>query len=149
MTRVVAIIHNADYYAVLEINVPTKRIEIYDGLSRGLIGWIDHVISAMKCCMLVTLDAECNSVGDDPTLVPLCHCQRKNIQGYWLMFGSDKWRFERGEFVKQVDSFNCVLIACTKILETFKLVTEYEVKIAYHTNALRTLVTNEWKQFIA
>lgn len=149
VTRVVAIMHDADHYAVLEITVPTKRIVIYDGLSRDLIGWIDHVVSAMKRCMLVTLDAECHSVGDDPTLVPLRHRQRKNaIQGYSLTFGSDNWRFEKGEFVKQVDSFNCGPIACTKILEMFKLVTEYEVKIAYHTNALRTLVTNEWKRFV-
>jgi hypothetical protein len=144
VTRVVAIMHDADHYAVLEITIPTKRIVIYDGLSRNLISWIDHVVSAMKRCMLVTLDAECNSVGDDPTLVPLRHHQQKNaIQGYSLTFGSDKWRFERGEFVKQVDSFNCGPIVCTKILEMFKLVTEYEVKIAYHMNALRTLVTNE------
>jgi hypothetical protein len=31
----------------------------------------------------------------------------------------------------------------------FKSVTEYEVKIVYHTNALRTLVTNEWKRFVS
>ncbi len=63
--------HDADHYTVLEINVPTKRIVIYDGLSRDFIGWIEHVISAVKRCMLVTLDAECNSRGDDPSLVPL------------------------------------------------------------------------------
>ena len=78
-------------------------------------------------------------------LVPVSQCQQKKIQGYLLTIGSDKWRFERGEFVKQVDRFNCRPIACTKILEMFKLVTEYEVKIVCHTNALWTLVTNEWK----
>jgi hypothetical protein len=66
-----------------------------------------------------------------------------------LTFGSDKWRFKRGEFFKQVNSFNCGPIACTKILEMFKLVTEYEVKIVYNTNALRMLVTNEWKRFVS
>ena len=121
---------------------------IYDGLSRDLIGWIDHVVSAMKHCMRVTLDAECNSVGDDPMLVPFSLHQWKSIQRYSLAFGLDKWRFERGDFVKQVDSFNCGPIACTKILEMFKLATEYEVKIAYHMNALRTLMMNKWKRFV-
>ena len=82
-------------------------------------------------------------------LVQLNRCQQKKIQGYLLTFGLDEWRFERGEFVKQVDSFNCGPIVCTKILERFKLVTEYKVKIAYHTNALWMLVTNEWKRFVS
>jgi hypothetical protein len=71
MTRVVAIMHDANHYAVLEITVPMNCIVIYDGLNRELFGWNEHDVSAMKCCMLVTLDAECNLVGDDPTLVPL------------------------------------------------------------------------------
>ena len=57
VTRVVAIMHDTDHYAVLEITLPMKHLVIYDGLNWDYLGWIEHVVSVMKRCMLVTLDA--------------------------------------------------------------------------------------------
>ena len=69
MTRVAAIIHDADhYYAVLEIFVTPKCIVIYDGLSRELLQWIDYVVCAMKCCMLIPLEADYVACADNPTM---------------------------------------------------------------------------------
>ncbi len=70
MTRVAAIIHDADhYYAVLEIFVTPKCIVIYDGLSRELLQWIDYVVCAMKCCMLIPLEADYVACADNPTWI--------------------------------------------------------------------------------
>jgi hypothetical protein len=47
----------------------------------------------------------------------------------------DEWRFERGHFIKQLDTFNCSPIACMKILEMFHLTSDYEVKLACAINS--------------
>ena len=69
-------------------------------------------------------------------------------QGYLLSFNvSQQWRLERGHFVRQLEGYNCGPIACTKILEVFGLVTEFEVNNAYGLGTIRTLVTSQWKHF--
>jgi hypothetical protein len=72
-----------------------------------------------------------------------------SINGYQLTLGiHNEWRLERGHFIKQVDSFNCGPIACTKILEMFHLTSDYEVRLTYATNGIRKLVTDNWRRFI-
>ncbi len=74
---------------------------------------------------------------------------KMSIEGYKLSLGiQDEWRFERGHFIKQLDSFNCGPIACIKILEMFHLTSDYEVNLAYRTNSIRDMVAAEWKKFI-
>ena len=66
-----------------------------------------------------------------------------SIEGYRLTLGiEDSWRFERGHFIKQLDTFNCGPIACMKILEMFHLTSEYEVNLAYRTNSIRDMVAD-------
>jgi hypothetical protein len=48
VTKVVAIIHDRDDYAVMEIDIPVKKVVIFDGLYKDLDKWMDHVISGMK-----------------------------------------------------------------------------------------------------
>ncbi len=55
----------------------------------------------------------------------------------------------RGNFVKQVDTFNCGLIACLKILEIYNLTTLYEVNLAYNINSIRRFVINAWQWLVA
>jgi hypothetical protein len=70
-------------------------------------------------------------------------------QGYVLTFDvSPQWGLEHGQFLKQLEGFNCGPIACTKILEIFGLVTEFEVNIAYSLGTIRSLVTEQWKGFL-
>jgi hypothetical protein len=128
--------HDTDHYAVLEIAITTKCVVMYDGLRCELLGWIIFFVSVMKHYILVPLDAVYVTVGDDPTLITSRQGQQRKIQGYSLLFDVDEGRFERGNFIKQFDKINCGPIVCTKILEMFTLVTEYKVKLAYHTNAL-------------
>jgi hypothetical protein len=61
----------------------------------------------------------------------------------------EEWRLERGEFIKQVDTFNCGLIACMMILEIYKLTASYEVNLAYNTNSIWSFVISEWTQLVA
>jgi len=74
---------------------------------------------------------------------------KMSIEGYRLTLGiEDSWRFERGHFINQLDTFNCGPIACMKILEMFHLTSEYEVNLAYRTNSIRDMVADEWRKFI-
>jgi hypothetical protein len=43
----------------MEIKIDTKTIKIFDGLHRDILDWTDHVIIAMRNCMLI-----------DPCVVP-------------------------------------------------------------------------------
>jgi hypothetical protein len=61
----------------------------------------------------------------------------------------EEWRLERGDFIKQVDLFNCGPIACMKILEIYKLTTLYEVNLAYNTNSIHSFLINEWTRLVA
>ena len=74
---------------------------------------------------------------------------KMSTEGYTLTIGNmDEWRFERGHFIKQLDTFNCGPIACMKILEMFHLTSDYEVNLAYRTNSIRDMVADEWRKFI-
>jgi hypothetical protein len=56
---VVAVMHTNQHYAVMEITIDTKTIKVFDVLYQPLLDWNDHVISAMRKCMMV-----------DPLVVP-------------------------------------------------------------------------------
>ena len=151
VTRVATVLHDADHYAVLEIDIPNKKVYVYDGLYRDLNKWLDYVFSAMKHCMLCDLRVAHLYVPAKPKLTTLRRLRhaKMSIEGYQLTLGiHDEWRFERGHFIKQVDSFNCGPIACTKILEMFHLTSDYEVRLMYATNGIRKLVMDNWRRFI-
>ncbi len=151
VTKVVATMHNRDHYAVMEIDIPVKKVVIYDGLYRDLNKWIDHVVSGMKQCMPVGLNAVHHHRADEPSVsnVGRSRHPQKAIHGYSLFLGLEGWRLERGEFIKQVDLFNCGPIECMKILEIYKLTTLYEVNLAYNMNSIWSFVINEWTRLVA
>ena len=77
------------------------------------------------------------------------NCYVVTMEGYTLTISNaEEWRFERGHFIKQLDTFNCGPIACMKILEMFHLTSDYEVNLAYRTNSIRDMVAAEWKKVI-
>jgi hypothetical protein len=53
--RLVGILHNKDHYVVLEVLIAERRILIFDGLSRDLLQWTDHIVTVFKKCMLLDL----------------------------------------------------------------------------------------------
>jgi hypothetical protein len=112
---------------------------------------MDHVVSGMKQCMLLVLNATLHHRADEPSVsnVGRSRHPQKTIHGYSLFLGLDKWRLERGDFIKQADRFNCGPIACMKILEIYKLTTLYEVILEYNTNSIWSFVINEWMRLVA
>ncbi len=89
VTTVVAVLHDANHYAVLEIDIPNRKVIVYDGLFRDLDRWLDHVFSAMKRCMLCNLDAAHLCDADPPKRMMLgtSRHQRLTIEGYKLTVG--------------------------------------------------------------
>ncbi len=88
---------------------------------------------------------------DEPELMTLWRSrhEKMSIEGYTLTLGiHDEWRFERGHFIKQLDTFNCGPITCMKILEMFHPTSDYEVNLAYRTNSIQHMVAAEWKKII-
>jgi hypothetical protein len=79
--------------------------------------------------MLLDLNDALHHRANEPSIsnVGRSRHPQKAIHGYSLFLGLEEWRLERGEFIKQVDTFNCGPIACMKILEIYNLTTSYEV----------------------
>ena len=61
VTRVVSVIHDSQHYDVLEIDIPRRRIMIFDGLYRPLLQWIHHVVSSLKHVRLIGIDETYNA----------------------------------------------------------------------------------------
>jgi hypothetical protein len=127
-TRVIAVMHNRDHYAVMEVSTFDKKVVVFDGLRCPLLKWIDHIISILRRCMLIGLDDTFNAVPEAATLDVHSSLRMRSINGYTIIFQGSKdkvWKLERGEFIKQVDGYNCGPIACLNILEQFSLTKTY------------------------
>ena len=83
ITRVVAVVHDRDHYGVLEIDIPSKKVIIYDGLYRDLDKWVDYVFSALKRCRLCNLRTTHLYAPDEPKLMTLGRLRhaRMSIEG--------------------------------------------------------------------
>jgi hypothetical protein len=157
VTRLVSVIHDSQHYAVLEINIPSKRIVIFDELYRDVLyrdvlQWIHHVVSSSKRARLIGVNETCKA-NDTGEFTEIPGSRRRGpvrlSQGYLLSFDvSQQWQLEQGHFVRQPKGYNCEPIACTKILEVFGLVTEFEVNNAYGLGTIRNLVTEQWNRFL-
>jgi hypothetical protein len=101
--------------------------------------------------MLLGLNAAHHHRADQPSVSNVGRSRhlQKAIHGYSIFLGLEEWRLERGEFIKQVDTFNCGPIACMKILEMYKLKTSYEVNLVYNMNSIWSFVINEWTWLVA
>ncbi len=100
ITRVVAVLHEAAHYAVLEIDIHNKKVHVYDGLYRDLDRWLDYVFSTIKCCMMCDLEAVQLCEADKPKSMKVSRSRhaRMLIEGYKLTVGILEWRFDRGHF---------------------------------------------------
>jgi hypothetical protein len=68
VTKVVAVMHNRDHYAVMVIDISEKKVVIFNGLYKNLHKWMDHVVSGMKRCMLLSLNGAIHHTADEPNL---------------------------------------------------------------------------------
>ncbi len=145
ITKVFAVMHNRDHYAVMEIDIPVKKVEIFDVLYKELDKWMDHVVSGMKRCMLLGLNNALHHRADEPSVSNVGRSRhlQKAIHGYSLFLCLEEWRLEGGEFIKQVDTLTCGPIACMKILEIYNLTPLYEFNLACNTNSIWSFVISE------
>ena len=129
--KLVGILHIKKHYVVLEVDIAERQILIFDGLSRDLLQWTDHMVTVFKKCMLLDLsfDALSAVIVPDAAGPPISTRTRKPkaiINGYAITFPkqpasySGNWRLERGQFIHQMDGFNCAApIACLKMMDLF------------------------------
>jgi len=129
----VGILHNNQHYVVLEVLIAERRILIFDGLSRDLLQWTDHIVTVFKKCMLLDLSFDTSSavIVPDAAGPPISTRSRRPkpiVNGYSITFpkqlasDSGNWRLERGQFIHQTDGFNCGPIACLKVMEVFDVI---------------------------
>jgi hypothetical protein len=59
--RLVGILHNNQHNVVLEVDIAERQILIFDGLSRDLLQWTDHIVTVFKKCMLLDLSFDASS----------------------------------------------------------------------------------------
>ena len=93
---IVSVMHTNQHYAVMEITIDTQTIKIFDGLYQPLLDWKDHVIRAMRNCMLVDpcvvpSSAQFNA---DPAVYQIVGCSRKPqeyVNGYDIIIAMQKW----------------------------------------------------------
>jgi hypothetical protein len=157
--RLVGILHNQDHYVVLEVYIAERRILIFDGLSRDLLQWTDHIVTVFKKCMLLDLSFEASSavIVPDAPGPPFSSRSRRPkpiVNGYSITFpnqfasDSENWRLERGQFIHQTDGFNCGPITCLKMMDLFNKISFPYPQAFYETTNIRKVVMNEWKNLV-
>jgi hypothetical protein len=93
---IVAVMHSKLHYAVMEIPIDTKTIKIFDGLHWPLLDWKDHVIRAMRKCMLVDPFVFPSSAQfhANTSVYEIVGCSRKPkecVNGYDIIIAMQKW----------------------------------------------------------
>jgi hypothetical protein len=81
--------------------IDTKTIKIFDGLHWDLLDWKDHIIRAMRNCMLVDpcVVPSFAQVHPDPAVYEIVGRSRKPqeyVNGYDIIIAMQKWQLERG-----------------------------------------------------
>jgi hypothetical protein len=91
----------------MEITIDTKTIKIIDGLYQPFLDWKDHVIRAIRKCMLVDpfiypSSAQFNA--DTAVVEHVGHSRKPqpSVNGYDIIIAIQKWRLERGYFLHQL-----------------------------------------------
>jgi hypothetical protein len=134
---IVCVVHEGLHNAVLEVDVRCEfmRIVVYDGLNYPLTHWLDYAISALR---------HIRKISPEETF----ECKPDGMGAYYLTFECSRmWRLQSGEFMKQLDHYNCGPLACSKVIEIFGIVPLPEIKKAYDCDGVRRLVVNTWKLF--
>ena len=151
--RIVSVMHTNQHYAVMEITIDTQTIKIFDGLHRDLLDWKDHVIRAMRNCMLIDPCVVPSSAQfhPDPAVSEIVGRSRKPqeyVNGYDIIIAMQKWCLERGSFLHQSDGNNCGSIACLKIMELFHAIDVEGAREVYKKKNIRQFVMAEWDRLV-
>ncbi len=79
VTKVVAVMHDRDHYAVMVIDIPGKKVVIFNRLYKDLNKWMDHVISGMRGCMLLGLNDDISHMANEPHLSDVGGLRRPQV----------------------------------------------------------------------
>jgi hypothetical protein len=137
----------------MEITIDTKTIKIFDGLHLELLEWKDHVIRAMRNCMLVDPCVVPSSAQfhPDPAVYQTVGPSRKPqeyVNGYDIIIAMQKWQLERGYFLHQLDGNNCGPIAFMKIMELFHAIDVEGVREVCKKKNICQFVMAEWDRLV-
>ncbi len=157
--RLVGILHNKQHCVVLEVLIAERLIRIFDGLSRDLLQWKDHIVTVFKKCMLLDLSFDASSAVFVPyaTGPPPSSRSRKPkpiINVYSIRFpiplASDNgnWRLERGQFIHQKDGFNCGPISCLKVMDLFGQISLPDPQVFYECTNICYIVMSKWEDLL-
>jgi hypothetical protein len=118
---IVSVLHAHSHYAVLEADIPERKITILDGLLRPLEHWQAHAMNILRRCKLIPM-------GSAPKFVT----NRKGKIA--IQVDGEKWTMEKDIFICQNDAWNCGPIACLKILAVFQ-----------HPSDVSTIAANQYR----
>jgi hypothetical protein len=140
--HIVDVMHTKEHYAVMEITIDTQTIKNFDGLHQPLLDWKDHILRAMKKCMLVDPFVVLSSTqfNADTAVYEMVGPSRKpkpSMNGYDIIIAMQKWQLERGYFLHQLDGNSCGPIACMKIMEPFHAIDVEEAGEVYEKKNIR------------
>jgi hypothetical protein len=105
----------------------------------------------------LSFDASSAVIVPDTAGPPFSSCSRRPkpiINGYSITFpkqpasDSGNWRHERGQFIHQMNGFNCGPIACLKVMDLFDKISLPYPQAFYESNNIRHIVMNEWKNLV-
>jgi hypothetical protein len=119
----------------------------------ALLDWKDHVIRAMRKCMLVDSyvvpsSAQINANAAVYEIVGRSRKPKECVNGYDIIIAMQKWQLERGYFLHQLDGNNCGPSACMKIMELFHSINVEEVREVYEKKNIRQFVMAEWDRLV-
>ena len=106
--RVVSVFHGNDHFAVMESNLDTNVITIYDGLNLGLNNWFHHITNVLKRTKLIGRNS-----------LPTFHSNGKT-ELELVTEDEDSWIISKSIIVHQKDGYNCGPIACLVLGSIFE-----------------------------
>ena len=89
--QLISLLHNSSHYNVLTVDIPGGIFTIFDGLSRDLLQWMDHIVLVLKKCMLLDVSYDSSKtivMADEATPLVVPHSRRpgKSSNGYSITF---------------------------------------------------------------
>ena len=132
--KLVACMYAGSHFAVMELDVGSEDVFIFDGLSYPLDYWIPHVKNMLARCSL--LDGEPEEVTID--------VQKENVE-VRVTSGNISWSVKSATFIKQNNSYECGPIACAKLMDSFGL---WDAEYDCEEDGLRGYVIESFKKLL-
>ena len=137
--KMVLLLWEKSHYAVMEVIVSSRSMNIYDGLNKSLSAWYPHAEYILK--MMGIIKAPFQS----PAVQFLSLPMSSTIE---LGGGQPNWHISAEVFITQHDGHNCGPIACLKMLEVFHMTTLKKLRDDLKTMTYRQIVMAKYKELI-